>query len=257
MKNLPTITPTYQLPSIKYDLQPLKAELETLKEHYGNWVVSENKLKEAKDIRKELNKSKKKLDRQRIDLMNEITKPLSAFETELKDIAKEIEMLSKSIDSQVKDYEQKEKDEKKQEIKQLEHWQEWMVFNEKWLNKTYSINDIEKELKAQENQFSNNSLLITQTCKAYELNNEKYFDMLKNKQDIETIIAMINNDYKTKQEYTNQEIKEENIEPPFEKQDLQDTETLTYTLKLFGTKAQLKSLRQFIEENGIEYEKVE
>ena len=136
-----------------------------------------------------------------------------------------------------------------------------MQFNDKWLNKTYAIEDIEKEIDTQRKLFTNNSLLIANTCQAYELNSEKYLNMLKNKQDIETIIAMINNDFNTKKEYTLKDIaKKVEDDLPFAKQDFEDVadvELLTYTLQLKGTRLQLKALKQFLQDNDIEYEKVE
>ena len=117
MKDLIIKNPTYELPSIDYDLQPLKDELEIIKDKYANWVVQESDLENAKKVKASLNSAKTKLDRQRIDLIKEITKPLSEFENELKGIAKEIKEISDSIDNQVQDYEDERKNQKEIEIK--------------------------------------------------------------------------------------------------------------------------------------------
>ena len=257
---LQSIKVEYKLPEISYDLQPLKEQVETIKKMYENWNVQEKDLKDAKSVRAELNKAKKKIDRKRIDIKNYITTPLNKFENELKEIAKQVVELNDSIDSQVKDYETKLKQEKEKKIKSLDGYADFIKFNEKWLNKSYSMQDIKGDIATQHTLFTNSAMVITSKCDKYELDSEKYLNMLKNKVDTETIISMIENDYETKQRYVDKDTQEkvgDYDDLPFTRQDIEDSEILSYTLKIKGTRVQLKTLKQFMADNFIEYEKVE
>ncbi|MFA6378050.1 MAG: DUF1351 domain-containing protein, partial [Acholeplasmataceae bacterium] len=49
----------YELPTLTYDLTPLKEQIKAIKKQYENWVVSEDDLKSAKDIVASINKVSK------------------------------------------------------------------------------------------------------------------------------------------------------------------------------------------------------
>lgn len=249
------ISVEYELPSIKYDLDPLRKQVELIKEKYSGLVISEQDLPEAKKITAQLNKVSKEINRKKIDIANAIKQPITDFEMELKEIVKEVESVASEIKNQTDDYEQQRKEAKRQMILGLDLWADYMVFDEAWLNKTTTITDIELNLKAQQTIFQNNSLLITTTCKGNSLNPDKYLQMLVDKYPIQQIVDIINNDIQVKNEYQEQP-NNEKPEFPFAVEDTQDTTKMAFTLKIYGTKTQLKALRQFIDDNGMTYDKL-
>ena len=141
----------YELPKLAYDLEPLKEQIKAIKEQYSNWVVVEDDLKAAKDIVTKLNKAAKEISDNRIVVVREIKEPITKFEDELKLMTTDLKQLSESIKNQLDIYEYKRKGNKKLEILALpEYDQEYMLFDDKWLNKTYDIKDLNYDLQCQE-----------------------------------------------------------------------------------------------------------
>lgn len=107
----------------------------------------------AKKARAELNKAVDAIKRDRINILNEFMKPASDFETRCKKLEKTISGASSELDVIVKIKEQEEKNVKRQKIECIWNNQQFelfdidRVFNEKWLNKTYKLTDIENEIK--------------------------------------------------------------------------------------------------------------
>lgn len=106
----------------------------------------------AKKDRAELNNSKKFLSQARINLMKELMKPYSDFETRCKNLEKKIDSVSSQLDGIVKEKENEEKQKKKDfvcgiwESKDFDLVPLEKVFNFKWLNKTAKEKDIAEEM---------------------------------------------------------------------------------------------------------------
>lgn len=106
----------------------------------------------AKKDRAELNNSKKFLSQARINLMKELMKPYSDFETRCKNLEKKIDSVSSQLDEIVKEKENEEKQKKKDfvckiwESKNFDLVPIEKVFNFKWLNKTAKEKDISDEM---------------------------------------------------------------------------------------------------------------
>ncbi len=249
----------YDLPTISVDLEPLKLQVNEIKEQYDNWVVVEDDIPRAKQIRASLNDVVKKINRKRIDIAKEIAKPIKDFESELKGITEIIEELSSNINNQIAIFDEKQEDEKRDIILAYEHWASYMIFNPKWLNKTYKLEDIYEEIKTQKSVYANSKLLIETTCKNLDLKVEKYIEMLDEGTKIEVIVDFINNDFQLLKEHdkivvTEENVTETTIETVVEKS--QDTSEMKFDLRVYGTLTQLKALRKFIDENGMRYEKL-
>jgi hypothetical protein len=262
MSNLTTdISVKYELPQIECNLESLKSEVAELKEKYDNWIVFENDIPEAKKVKATLNKLEKAINRKRIDITNEIKAPIDEFADKLKLITADIKDISNKIDEQVKDFEEKEKEAKRKLILTNDLWQPYMVFNDKWLNKTYALEDIIKELETQETNYNNNCLLIETTCKGMQLESERYITLLESKKDINEIINLINHDYNViisniKQDNSIHETEKTVESAKITVEDTQDLTILTFKLEIKGTRTQLKALRNYIDELGLEYTKL-
>lgn len=108
----------------------------------------------AKKDRAELNNAKKVLSQARINLMRELMKPYSDFETRCKNLEKMIDGASGKLDEIVKVRDEEERTKKK--IRIIEIWNSRnftlfpveKIFNPKWLNKTCKESEIIAEIDA-------------------------------------------------------------------------------------------------------------
>ena len=144
----------YEKPSaIEFNFEELKKELTEKADLYATVVYDEEHIKQAKDDRASLNKLKKALNDERLRREKEYMQPFNEFKAKIDEIIKIIDKPVMMIDRQVKEAEEKRKADKRLEIGQLwnttEH-PEWLtlprIFNEKWLNVTFSMKAIAEEI---------------------------------------------------------------------------------------------------------------
>lgn len=138
---------------IKFNFEELKTELTTKAHDYEVMVYTEDQIKEAKSDRANLNKLKKAMNDERIAMEKKYMAPFNEFKNQINEIIGIIDKPIAIIDSQVKEFEQRKKDEKRDEIIDLWNSKEKPdflnkhdLFNEKWLNTTYSMAKIEAEM---------------------------------------------------------------------------------------------------------------
>ena len=140
---------------IAFNYEELKAEITEKAKTYETLVYTEATIAEAKEDRASLNKLKKALDDERKRREKEYMQPFAEFKAQVNEIIGIIDRPVQIIDSQVKAFENAEKDKKKSEIENIWEAQEgrpdWMrleqVWNERWLNKTYSLPNIKADLE--------------------------------------------------------------------------------------------------------------
>ena len=246
----------YELPKLSYDLEPLKKQVNAIKKQYENWVVVEDDLKAAKDIVASINKTAKAISDERIVIVREIKEPITKFEDEIKLMTTDLKQLSESIKNQLDTYEEKRKELKKQEILALpEYDKEYMLFDEKWLNKTYDIKDIKYDLQCQEMSFSKNkSILLSVIGDTIEVS--KYVNELKKTLDLEKVIELYKNDMqvraKTLEEVSVNTVESNEVKP----QATFNASGIKYmrSLKINATKEQMALLKEFLTKYEIEYE---
>lgn len=144
----------YQLPeAISFNYDELKTSLIEKTEAYTKLVYTEDNIKAAKEDRADLNRLKKALNDERLRRQKEYMKPFDAFKSQIDEIISIIDKPVLAIDKQIKEYEQIKQDEKKNNIEDMfnsmlfpEFVKIDQLWNAKWLNATYSMNNIEKEL---------------------------------------------------------------------------------------------------------------
>jgi len=106
----------------------------------------------AKKDRAELNNSKKFLQQKRIQIITELMKPYTDFETRCKKVESNIDSASRALDVIVKARENEEKEAKRKLIEDIWESKKFTlvpmdsVFNQKWLNKTTKLTDVESEI---------------------------------------------------------------------------------------------------------------
>lgn len=107
----------YQLPSeILFNFEELKAELTEKVSMYETLVYTDDKIRDAKTDRANLNKLKKALNDERIRREKEYMAPFKAFKAQVDEILAIIDRPIAVIDRRVKEYEDQKKAEKKKQI---------------------------------------------------------------------------------------------------------------------------------------------
>ena len=161
------------------------------------------------------------------------------------------QVYQKALIKKVKTFEDEQEKQKELTIKALPDYADFIVFNEKWLQKGYELKTIEEEVKAQKLQFQSNCRAIEMTCQAYGISNEKYYKMLVNKESVDDVMLMIQNDVEVLKSNASQLVDEEKA--PIRKVIIDtsgDIYTKTFTVK--GSKPQLLALKDYMNEIGIE-----
>lgn len=154
----------YKLPAeIKFNFEELKQEVIAKCSLYESMVYTEDQIKDAKADKASLNKLKKALNDERLRLEREYMKPFESFKAQVKELCTLIDKPVALIDKQITAAEDKRKADKRVEIGSyfvtLER-PEWLklerIFNEKWLNTTYKMQDITAELDMAVTMINNN-----------------------------------------------------------------------------------------------------
>lgn len=144
----------YQLPAeIQFNFDEIKEEISEKLQKFENLVYTDEQIKEAKADRSSLNKLKKALQDEKIRRKKEYLKPFEDFENKINEIIKLIDAPVGLIDKQVKEFEEKKKADKRIEIgsywDSIEH-PEWFtlakIFDERWLNASYSMRQIKDDI---------------------------------------------------------------------------------------------------------------
>jgi len=239
--------------NIKYDLQAIKSGIEEIKNQYSNLVVLEENIPTLRKEIAQVSKLSKAIDSKRKTVEKELKEKIKPFTSEMKELKGEIDTLYASIKTQIDTFVDKQKEEKKKEILALENWTDYIVFDDKWLSSSFSMKKIANEIDNIRQIHHNNSVLISATCNALGIKKDKYIELLDKNVDIQEIIALIENDKKVIEENVGLKATEM---PDISVEDVKDTDKLTYTLKLTGTRIQLNALKDFLIKNKIEYEKM-
>lgn len=253
-----------------------KSILEKVKEtlpNYDSKNYDEKNIDKAINDRALLNKTSKALNSKRIEIEKQFMQPFENFKSIIKETTDLINEASSKIDGIVKDVENKVKAKKRTEIKNI--FNKYIgelsqvlsiekIFNDKWLNKTYKLDLIEKEIEEKINTIRNDLLAIGNLNSKYEV--ELKNDYLINFNLSEVITK--NNELIKKEELlkTQQEISQKVVEDQKQEQMKKMANTkveekvidpfLTYTLKITGRTSQMIALKKFLEVNEMKYEKI-
>lgn len=135
--------------------------------YYKNLVYTEDHVTEAKKDRAQLNKFIAALKDKDREIKGLCLKPYEEFHNKMLKIISLVEEPAKLIDTQVKDFEDKQKKEKEAEIRLLfdaKGFQPWVtperIWNPKWLNKSYSLKQIDADLTTIQHKIGEDILLI-------------------------------------------------------------------------------------------------
>lgn len=160
MNNLQLIVDPVKIPeNITFNYAELSTAIKTKMEEYKGLVYTDDQIKEAKTDRADLNRLKGILKDERIRMKKAYLEPFSDFEDKINSLISVIDEPVALIDSQIKEYEKKQKDDKEQEIREKfkdmgfpDYVSLIKVWNPKWLNKSYSMKNIEDDLQSRKEE---------------------------------------------------------------------------------------------------------
>lgn len=161
---------------ITFNYDELKTELTESLKKYNDMVVTEEEISGAKKDRAALNKLHEVLNRQRIDVKKAFMKPYEAFEAKIKELQSMVMRPIGAIDGQIKAFEEVKRQEKERHISEIyagkigdmsEVLPLDKLWNPRWLNATYKLEDIEKEIADMVFKASNDLKIIQVTCGEY------------------------------------------------------------------------------------------
>lgn len=241
---LSKINVTYELPKVNYDLTDLVNGVNEIVENYNGLIIKEEDIADMKSDIAELNKLSKLIDSKRKEISKVLSAPIKEFEKALKDITSKIDTTYRDIKNQIDDYTNQQKELRRNKILSFDEWQDYMSFNETWLNKSTSDKSIKFDMSSQKYTYESNVKIITTMCNGLNLKSDKYIELLKT-QNIDFITDLINNDSDIKKEYG---VSEEPIKVVGA-----SVNDFNFTIGLNVTLNQLELLKLYLDRSHIEY----
>lgn len=140
---------------IDFNYEAIKSELSEKLERYNSLVVTEDSISAAKKDKAALNKLKTALEDRRKEVKKDCLRPYEEFEQKIKELVGMIDAPVVAIDGQIKAFDEIKKAEKRADIQgfyaddigdlaPLLPFDK--VFDPRWLNVTYKIEDAQKEI---------------------------------------------------------------------------------------------------------------
>ena len=238
-------TPT----EIKWNKEEVSGIIDEIVKKYQGLEFNEEDLSSAKTDRASLNKVAKGLSAKRIDIKKQYSTELTIFETSVKELENKVKDTSAAIDEQIKSFEQKEAEQKKAAILELNEYkviQDYISFNEKWLNKSYKFDTIIEDIEQLSNQVEKDKNIIKMACADKDFESDKYIDKLK-QMELTSVLMRINEDYDLVNTKPVEEV-EETIVP----EEIKDEPVRDIVRHIKGTKTQLIKLRDYAKKIGVE-----
>jgi len=216
-----------------------------------NNILSAIDLENFESEKARLNKLKKSIEDKRKEIKKEI---MSIYDTDFEPQVKElVSLIDNTIDILNKRVEaKKEAYEREKRIIVEEIWEELdfklidldKIFNSKWLNKTYSERQVQDDMISLINKIKED-LIVLESLEDKDALKSKYLINL----NLAETIAVYNAEKQAKSRlYQTKDTKEVELPTSIEK--------LSITLKITGSKEQLRKLNMFLEENFIEWEQI-
>ena len=263
--------------AIEFNFDELKTELSTRLEKYNNLTYTEETIKQAKDDRAGLNKFKEAIETRRKEIKNLCLKPYNDFEVKVKELTGLIDQPILAIDNQIKNFDNQRIEAKRvditdffnsaigdlKEILPLEK-----IFNPKWLNATYKMTNIQKEIVETIGKVNGNLSVIGDLKLNPNLAlqvKDKYLQTLDfglamaEKTRLENLQNAINK----REAVQDEQIHQEEVKPVLideQTPEIEQNVTPLQTEKIYykeffvrGTKAQLIALGEYLKANNIEY----
>lgn len=258
------------------DYEAIKAKVLEDVSVFKGLIVTDDNLEEAPKWRAELNKKAKVISDFRIAFEKDYKKRIEKSTSQLKELAALYSEASSNIDTQVKGFDEKRKQEKDAAIGKIYadnigDMEQFLplqkIYNEKWMNKGFSLSDIEKEIKSRVETTKENIDTIQLLGTKYESQMISAYlvrfdmsDALKKKTELEQIDAEMERRRRAAEEEAKRKEEEKAVveEAPVEEVEEPIIEEQEYRLafEVFGNKEQLTALCNYIRDNGFRYKRL-
>lgn len=237
------ITPISKFSIKVLNFEDIKLEL--------NNILSTIDLEDFENEKARLNKLKKSIEDKRKEIKKEI---MSIYDTDFEPQVKEIvSLIDNTIDILNKRVEaKKEAYEREKRVIVEEIWQELdfklidldKIFNSKWLNKTYTERQVQDDMISLITKIKED-LVVLDSLEDKDILKARYLTNL----NLAETISVYNAEKQAKSRlYQTNDTKEVEIPTSIEKHSI--------TLKITGSKEQLRKLNGFLEDNFIEWEQI-
>ena len=261
------------LAPVKFNYEDLKKWVTEKSNEYKQMVYTPETISIAKQDRATLNKVSEAINNEKKRIKNELLKPYVDFENKCKELMSIVDDASKTIDKQVKDFEEKEQNEKKEQIKvvfdsYVGDYKDLilfdLIFNPKWLNKTYSMKKIEEEInhlivkatddmKVLETQINND--VVLKQVQAFYFSHIAEADCLSS--SLKYGMNVIESNKKLEDLKQQQEARKVSQEPTVEQPKTTQEELQVIDFRVWVTQEQKMKIRDFLIQNNIKYGKVD
>lgn len=152
---------------IKWNFNELKTAIATKVEDYKGLTYTDEQMTEAKKDRAELNRFRSALDAKRKEIKKRCLAPYEAFEAQMKELTRLVDEPIAMIDGQLTEYDNRLRAEKEEQIKTLFESEQFQPFvtldrikDPRWLNRSYSLKQVEQDLRDRKEQISNDVYLL-------------------------------------------------------------------------------------------------
>lgn len=257
------------LAPIQFNYEDIKKWVTEKAKEYKSVVYTEETITAAKSDRATLNKVAKAINDEKIRIKKEVLKPFEDFENKCKELQGIITDASSSIDAQVKAFEEKEQNEKKEQIKALfdiyiGDYKDLilfdLIFNPRWLNKTYAMKKIEEEInhlvvktsddmKVLEGQIKDE--VILKQVQAFYFSHIAESDCLSS--SLKYGMNVIESNKKLEELKQQQEARKEEQVPTKEEQAPVEEKLQVIDFRVMVTQEQKMKIREFLIQNNIKY----
>ena len=152
---------------IKWNFDELKTAIAAKVEDYKGLTYTDEQMTEAKKDRAELNRFRSALDAKRKEIKKRCLAPYETFEAQMKELTHLVDEPIEMIDSQLAEYDNRLRAEKETQIEALFEAAQFQPFvtldrirDPKWLNRSYSLKQVEQDMHDRKEQISNDVYLL-------------------------------------------------------------------------------------------------
>ena len=152
---------------IRWNFDELKTAIAAKVEDYKGLTYTDEQMTEAKKDRAELNRFRSALDAKRKEIKKRCLAPYETFEAQMKELTHLVDEPIEMIDSQLAEYDNRLRAEKETQIEALFEATQFQPFvtlerirDPKWLNRSYSLKQVEQDMHDRKEQISNDVYII-------------------------------------------------------------------------------------------------
>lgn len=268
--------------SISFDVEKVKAVINSYLEKYDGLIIEENQIKEIKAEVAFLRKQKTLINKNRIELSKEYDKPLIEYKSNCDSIMDMIENAICNLNNQLLNFEEKRQqlklkqiEELKEKITNLQHLDDGfeLEIKKEYLNSTYSISKIKKDFEEQILYYREEQKAVKQYEENIKIKKHALEDLINKTNENNNLTEKLSYveleyllDEVSLEELPNkvQSIIEERMTDNSKETEDENTtvvetheKTINATLKLFDiTESQLTMIKEYLTQNQIKFEQI-